>query len=228
MYVQAATRLKVAAAGCVQFSHLPNHRGERDGSFPEKTNQSAHSMNTEQYPHQNLPHDQHSDTDYDHGGHNHNHACLNKGCLKIAGIVAGAFAVLILFVLCSESKSSREEGRQMKTGSSDMSNLTELSRKAARLQNGMPRSKVILLLGRPDWVIVPTDVDEDWECPRGVALCLVWRNGRNYPVIVDFDPNYSVCGWEEGRYEIAGEIELELPPDRFLSTNPGRQQFASP
>jgi len=87
---------------------------------------------------------------------------------------------------------------------------TSLSKKAGYLKLGMTKAQVIKLLGPPTWA----DSDE------GVPLELAWRNGKCNPVVVTFDKQIKVDGWDEGRVECFVTTYTDLPDDQYLCSNP--------
>ena len=101
-------------------------------------------------------------------------------------------------------------------GSHDSSNVqqypakTPLSKKAANLKLGMSKAQAIKLLGSPTWA----DSDE------GIPLTLAWSNGKCNPVVVTFNKQIKVDGWDEGRVECLTSTYTDLPDDQYLCSNP--------
>lgn len=83
---------------------------------------------------------------------------------------------------------------------------TELSKKAAHLREGMTKEQVIKLLGPPTWA----------NTDKGVPLTLGWRNDNCNPVVVTFDKNLLVNGWDEGRVECSDSTYTDVPDDQYL------------
>jgi hypothetical protein len=98
--------------------------------------------------------------------------------------------------------------------------ITPLSAKAGRLENGLTRSEVIGRLGRPTWAVLPTDTG-DFKIPDpSVSLVLIWKNPPCAPVVVDLDRNKKVIGWDEGRAVCGKDVQLlqlEPPTTRSCS-----------
>lgn len=142
--------------------------------------------------------------------------------MKTAILVS--LAIFSAFISACDSNTSKSD-----YGDSAESGVTPLSLKAAKVELGMSRSEVIRLLGSPDWVITPADVNKDWNCAPGITLALVWRNDTHYPIIVDFVGSYTVSGSDEGRQEMPSvNSESRLPPNSFSSTQSTRVSLAKP
>ena len=76
---------------------------------------------------------------------------------------------------------------------------TELSQRASQLELRMTRPAVIRLLGAPTWASIPGDTGAfALEVPE-IGLELRWKNRPCLPVVVAFDGNLRVNGWDEGR-----------------------------
>jgi len=105
--------------------------------------------------------------------------------------------------------------------------ITPLSAKAGRLDVGLTRPQVVKRLGRPTWAVLPGDTG-DFKIPDpSVWLALVWKNAPCAPVVVDFDRNEKVIGWDEGRSVCGKDVELlRLEPSASRScTLAGRSNF---
>lgn len=114
---------------------------------------------------------------------------------------------------------------------------TELSRKAEALFSrkgpALKRQQVILALGSPDWVLLPSD-KHDWS-PEGDRVALLWDNGDDCThVEVWVDPKGEVtssvsgkfCDAEQrpGRLELA---DLRASKGRFKCNAKGRARYCS-
>jgi hypothetical protein len=104
--------------------------------------------------------------------------------------------------------------------------LTTLSQKASRLKLGMTRAEVIALLGSPTWASIRGDTGEFAPSAPKVALELFWRNPGCKPVVVDFDNNFRVTGWDEDRDCLPdADVHLGEPPDEYSCRRPDRAAF---
>jgi hypothetical protein len=103
--------------------------------------------------------------------------------------------------------------------------VTELSGKASTLRSGMTRYAVVRLLGSPTWATIPGD-DGDFAIPDPrIALELFWHNPGCNPVVVDFDHNLRVIGWDEGRAYCGTNAHLLEPSDKYSCNKPDRAKF---
>lgn len=103
--------------------------------------------------------------------------------------------------------------------------ITNLSKKAAKLKIGMSRQDVISLLGNPSWAVIPTDKGDFYISSSSVALGLYWKNTPCSPVVVDFDNTYKVDGWDEGRALCGDEAYLFEPSNEYSCSNGDRAEF---
>lgn len=87
---------------------------------------------------------------------------------------------------------------------------TALSKKAADLKVGMTKAQVLELLGPATWG------DSDKEVP----LTLAWSNGNCNPVVVTFDKNMKVDGWDEGRVECRSSTYTDVPDVQYSCEDP--------
>lgn len=86
--------------------------------------------------------------------------------------------------------------------------ITPLSAKAGQLDIGLTRYQVVSRLGRATWAVVPGDTG-DFKLPdSSISLILIWKNAPCAPVVVDFDRNGKVIGWDEGRGICGKDVEL--------------------
>ncbi|MCI5188494.1 MAG: hypothetical protein D3905_01605 [Candidatus Electrothrix sp. AS4_5] len=102
---------------------------------------------------------------------------------------------------------------------------TTLSKKAATLKMGMARQDVITLLGNSSWAVIPTDRGELYLNSSTVALALYWKNTPCSPVAVDFDHNYKVVGWDEGRASCGANAYLFEPSDAYSCRKQDRKNL---
>jgi hypothetical protein len=102
--------------------------------------------------------------------------------------------------------------------------ISQLSKKASQLTMGMSREAVIHLLGPATWASIPSDKGEFAIPDPGIKLELYWRNPGCVPVVVDFDSNLRVIGWDEGRVCIEG-AHLSEPSEEYSCSKPDRSTF---
>jgi hypothetical protein len=104
--------------------------------------------------------------------------------------------------------------------------LTPLSQRASQLKLGMTRAEAIDLLGHATWASIPGDRGEFAPSAPEVALELFWRNPGCKPVVVDFDRDFKVIGWDEDRDCLPdADVHLGEPPDKFSCRRPDRAGF---
>lgn len=87
---------------------------------------------------------------------------------------------------------------------------TGLSKKAANLKVGMTKAQVLELLGPATW----------GDSDKGIPLTLAWRNGNCNPVVVTFDKNMKVDGWDEGRVECKSSTYTDVPDVQYACEDP--------
>ena len=87
---------------------------------------------------------------------------------------------------------------------------TALSKKAAHLKVSMTKAQVLKLLGSATW----------GDSDKGVPLTLAWRNGNCNPVVVTFDKNMKVNGWDEGRVECKDSTYTDVPDVEYSCEDP--------
>jgi len=87
---------------------------------------------------------------------------------------------------------------------------TKLSKKAAHLKVGMTKAQVLELLGSATW----------GDADKGVPLTLAWRNGNCNPVVVTFNKNMKVDGWDEGRVECRDSTYTDVPDVQYACEDP--------
>lgn len=76
---------------------------------------------------------------------------------------------------------------------------TALSRKAAAVTMGMPRTSVIALLGSPSNVIAPQDLTkQNYERSRDIDHVLTWDNPGCYRIEMVFGSDDRITGWDRG------------------------------
>ena len=102
--------------------------------------------------------------------------------------------------------------------------ISQLSKKASQLTMGMSREAVIQLLGPATWASIPSDKGEFAIPDPGIKLELYWRNLGCVPVVVDFDSNLRVIGWDEGRVCIEG-AHLSEPSEEYSCNKTDRSKF---
>ncbi len=83
---------------------------------------------------------------------------------------------------------------------------TALSKKAITLKMGMSKDQVRALLGNPTWA----------ESSPGEPLAWSWRNDPCSPVVVTFDKNMKVKGYDQGRSECVAQTYKGVPGDAYL------------
>jgi hypothetical protein len=105
------------------------------------------------------------------------------------------------------------------------SEVTSLSEKASHLKIGMSRQEVIKLLGPPTWAVIPGDRGQFTLSDPSLSLELHWKNRPCAPVVVQFNRNNRVDGWDEGRAICGEDAKLfELTKD-YSSKRPDRSKF---
>jgi hypothetical protein len=107
----------------------------------------------------------------------------------------------------------------------DLRGMTALSQKASQLKMGMTREAVIRLLGSPTWASIPGDTGEFAIPAPQIALELFWRNPDCAPVVVDFDYNLRVIGWDEGRAICGKDAHLFQPSEEYSCNKSDRAKF---
>jgi hypothetical protein len=88
----------------------------------------------------------------------------------------------------------------------------------------MSREAVIQLIGPATWASIPSDTGEFGIPDPSIRLELYWRNPGCTPVVVDFDSNLGVVGWDEGRVCLEGS-ELAEPSDEYSCAKPDRARY---
>jgi len=109
--------------------------------------------------------------------------------------------------------------------------LTPLSQKAARLKIGMTRGEAIHLLGAPTWAIIPGDSGK-FKLPEptvnsSMFFELRWANAGCVPVVVSFDQNMVVKGWDEGRWLCGKGAKVFEPGRDYSCKKTDRNKFCS-
>jgi hypothetical protein len=103
--------------------------------------------------------------------------------------------------------------------------VTELSKKASLLELGMTRKAVIKFLGHSTWAILPSDKGE-WSLPDPrIKLELYWQNRPCSPVVVSFNNEYRVTGWDEGRGFCGEDVSVVEPTDEYLCDKSDRKNI---
>ncbi|UCG94450.1 MAG: hypothetical protein JSW13_01440 [Candidatus Aerophobus sp.] len=103
--------------------------------------------------------------------------------------------------------------------------VTNLSKKAANLELGMSRKTVINLLGRATWAVIPSDKGEFALPDPRIRLELYWKNPGCAPVIVQFNKNLKVIGWDEGRAYCGKDAHLFEPSGRYSCSKSDRAKY---
>jgi hypothetical protein len=88
---------------------------------------------------------------------------------------------------------------------------------------GMPKSEVIGALGKPTWVVLPTDTGERALPDSRIALELYWANPGCTPVVVQFNASLRATGWDEGRLCVEG-VEVFNPTEDVSCSKPDRRE----
>ena len=102
--------------------------------------------------------------------------------------------------------------------------ISQLSKKASQLKMGISREAVIQLLGPATWASIPSDKGEFAIPGPETRLELFWNNPCCVPVVVDFDRNLRVIGWDEGRL-CTEDAHLLEPPEGYSCKKPDRGKF---
>ncbi len=103
--------------------------------------------------------------------------------------------------------------------------VTDLSKKASRLNMRMSQQAVIALFGHPTWAVIPNDKG-DWALPDPRRkLELYWKNTPCSPVIVSFNSAYRVTGWDEGWGFCGKDAHLGTPSNEYSCGKADRSKF---
>lgn len=103
--------------------------------------------------------------------------------------------------------------------------FTELAMKAGELKIGMPREKVVELLGPPDWAIIPADREQANIKTPSAHLQLFWNNPDCAPVVVSFNFNYLVSDWDDGSDFCGPDAKTFNPTQQYSCQKPDRADF---
>ena len=103
--------------------------------------------------------------------------------------------------------------------------LTSLSKKAAFLMLGMHHEAVINLLGQATWAVIPGDKGELALPDPRIRLELYWKNPGCAPVVVQFNHDFKVIGWDEGRAYCGKDAHLLEPSGEYSCNKPDRAKF---
>jgi hypothetical protein len=105
--------------------------------------------------------------------------------------------------------------------------ITPLSKKASTLHMGMSRAAVIKLLGKATWAIIPSDGGAYALQDPNTRLELHWRNPGCTTVVVVFNQNIKVTGWDEGRGICSKEAKLFNPSDIYSCDKNDRKKYCN-
>ncbi len=84
-----------------------------------------------------------------------------------------------------------------------------------QLQTGLHRQVVTKMLGPATWATIPTDTGELKLPDRRIGLILYWRNTPCTPVKAQFNNDYKLVGWDEGRSYCKEDAYLAEPPAEY-------------
>lgn len=99
-----------------------------------------------------------------------------------------------------------------------------LSKKVNNLTLGMHRKEVIRSLGLPDWVALWGDRGMLAPPTREIALELRWKNPECREILVMFDENENVIGWDDGAHFCKDQLPLK-GREPFECSQPDRAQY---
>ena len=107
----------------------------------------------------------------------------------------------------------------------DDNNKTALSKKASMLKFKLTKKEVIRLLGPATWAVIPGDTGDFTLPGKTFGLVLYWKNDPCTPVIVDFNIDFRVTGWDEGWAICGEEAQYFGPSDDYSCSKPDRSSY---
>jgi len=126
--------------------------------------------------------------------------------------------LIIVCCLCCSISFAANKKTNLKEPQKTYPPKTKLTFKAMRLQAGMTRKQVYLLLGKPTWA----------QTIKGIPLDWTWKNGKCNPVDVTFDQYLKVNGFDEGRAECLTREYENVPNNIHLCSNSKNHLLCDP